>query len=34
MFPPNGLWVEYYEVKGLGEIIVINPKKKRIGISL
>ena len=34
MFPPNGLWVEYYEVKGLGEIIVINPKKKRNGISL
>jgi superfamily II DNA or RNA helicase len=34
MFPPNGLWVEYYEVKGLNEIIVINPKKKRNGISL
>jgi hypothetical protein len=34
MFPPNGLWVEYYEVKDLKEIIVINPKKKRNGISL
>lgn len=34
MFPPNGLWVEYYEVKDLKEIIFINPKKKRIGISL
>jgi hypothetical protein len=34
MFPPNGLWVEYYDVNGLGEIIKINHKKKKMGISL
>lgn len=29
MFPPNGLWVEYYDVKGLGEIIKIDGNKKK-----
>lgn len=28
-FPPNGLWVEYYNVKDLGEIISVNNKKKK-----
>ena len=27
-FPPNGLWVDYYKVKDLREIITIAPKKK------
>jgi len=27
-FPPNGLWVEYYNVKDLRKIIIINKKKK------
>jgi superfamily II DNA or RNA helicase len=29
MFPPNGLWVEYYEVKGLEDIIKIDGNKKK-----
>jgi predicted helicase len=27
-FPPNGLWVDYYKVKDLRDIITITPKKK------
>ena len=27
-FPPNGLWVDYYNVKDLRDIITITPKKK------
>lgn len=27
-FPPNGLWVDYYNVKDLRDIITIAPKKK------
>jgi superfamily II DNA or RNA helicase len=28
MFPPNGLWVDYYKVNELRDIITIAPKKK------
>jgi hypothetical protein len=28
-FPPNGLWVEYYNVKDLRDIITITNKKKK-----
>jgi superfamily II DNA or RNA helicase len=31
LFPPNGLWVEYYNVKDLRDIIFINIKKKGRG---
>jgi superfamily II DNA or RNA helicase len=31
-FPPNGLWVEYYNVKDLSEIVVITNKKKKIAV--
>ena len=27
-FPPNGLWVEFYNIKNISEIIQINKKKK------
>lgn len=30
-FPPNGLWVEYYNVKDLTDIIIIVNKKKKMG---
>ena len=30
LFPPNGLWVEYYNVKDLRDIITITNKKKRL----
>lgn len=33
-FPPNGLWVEYYGVKELRDIITITNKKKGAGVSL
>ena len=33
-FPPNGLWVEYYNVKDLRDIITITNKKKKKGIIL
>jgi hypothetical protein len=33
MFPPNGLWVEYYNVVDLRDIIISLPHKKKIGIS-
>ena len=36
LFPPNDLWVEYYNVKDLRDIITIqiSIKKKKIGVSL
>ena len=34
LFPPNGLWVEYYNVKELRDIITITNKKKKIGAIL
>jgi superfamily II DNA or RNA helicase len=34
LFPPNGLWVEYYNVKDLSEIIIIISKKKKMGVIL
>ena len=34
LFPPNGLWVEYYNVKDLRDIIKITNKKKKIGVIL
>ena len=30
-FPPNDLWVEYYNVKDLRDIIIIVNKKKKMG---
>jgi hypothetical protein len=32
-FPPNGLWVEYYNVKQLGDIITTQPIRKRNWVS-
>ena len=34
LFPPNRLWVEYYNIKDLQELIIISNKKKKIGIVL
>jgi len=34
LFPPNGLWVEYYNVKDLRDIITITNKKKKIDVVL
>ena len=34
LFPPNGLWIEYYNVKELRDIINISIKKKKSGIVL
>jgi len=34
LFPPNGLWVEYYSVNNLRDIITITSKKKKIGAIL
>ncbi len=31
LFPPNGLWVEYYNVKDLSDLITITNKKKKKG---
>jgi len=28
LFPPNELWVEYYDVNDIGDIIIITNKKK------
>jgi hypothetical protein len=28
LFPPNGLWVEYYDVNDIGDIIILTNKKK------
>ncbi len=33
-FPPNGLWVEYYNVKDLRDIIIIVNKKKKKGVII
>ena len=33
LFPPNGLWTDYYNIRELSEIIVI-PKKRRANIAL
>jgi hypothetical protein len=34
LFPPNGLWVEYYNVKDLRDIITITNMKKKMGVIL
>jgi superfamily II DNA or RNA helicase len=34
LFPPNGLWVEYYNVKDLRDIITITNMKKKLGAIL
>jgi superfamily II DNA or RNA helicase len=34
LFPPNGLWVEYYNIKDLRDIITITNKKKKMGVIL
>ena len=31
LFPPNGLWIEYYNVTDLSDIIIIINEKKKIG---
>jgi hypothetical protein len=33
-FPPEGLWVEYYNIKSLQDIITIVNKKKKIAVIL
>lgn len=33
-FPPQGLWVEYYKVKVLEDVITITNKKKKTGVVL
>jgi predicted helicase len=33
LFPPNGLWTDYYNIRELSEIIVI-PKKRKANITL
>uniref|UniRef100_A0A6C0BTS8 Probable helicase A859L n=1 Tax=viral metagenome TaxID=1070528 RepID=A0A6C0BTS8_9ZZZZ len=34
LFPPNGLWVEYYNVNDLQDIITITNKKNKINVVL
>ena len=34
LFPPSDLWVEYYNLKNLGEIIIIINKKKKILVNI
>ena len=34
LFPPNGLWNDYYNIKDLRDIITIPNKKKKAGIIL
>ncbi len=34
MFPPKELWVDYYSVKGLNEIIILSNKKTKIGKTI
>lgn len=34
LFPPRGLWTDYYNVKDLQDIITITNKKKKIGVIL
>lgn len=33
-FPPNGLWTEYFSVNDLREIIVVETKRKRLGVLI
>jgi hypothetical protein len=33
-FPPNGLWVDFYNIKDLGEIIKLSNKRKKISSEL
>ena len=33
LFPPYGLWIDYYNVKDLRDIIIINNTKKKNGIT-
>jgi hypothetical protein len=32
LFPPFGLWVDYYNVKSLQDIIILSPQRKKKGI--
>ena len=34
LFPPNGLWIEYYNLKDLRDVINIKNNKKKIGVVL
>lgn len=34
LFPPNGLWVEYYNVKNLNDIIIIKNKRKKRNVMI
>jgi len=34
LFPPNSLWVEYYNIKDLRDIIIITNKKKKLLFSI
>ena len=34
LFPPNELWVEYYGVKDVRDIITLTNKKKKMGAIL
>ena len=34
LFPPNGLWIEYYNLKDLSHVINIKNNKKKIGVVL
>ena len=34
LFTPNGLWVEYYNVNDLRDIITITIKKKKLSVIL
>ena len=34
LFPPNGLWVEYYGISDLRDIITVKSTKKRMGAIL
>jgi hypothetical protein len=34
LFPPSDLWVEYYNLKNLGEIIIIINKKKKMLVNI
>jgi len=34
LFPPNGLWVDYYNLKDLRDLIIINYKKKKSTIIM
>jgi superfamily II DNA or RNA helicase len=34
LFPPNGLWVEYYNVNDLADIITFKNHKKKMGVNL